>query len=112
MALWWLAIVVRRVCDIVLDICSYLFLFLQKRDECSEVPTARSTEIVSTRVSEERIISSGSQDELIETLWRDVCEHSDQWWDNRFSKRNPKAPDFKHKTTKKALWIDNWFTLD
>jgi hypothetical protein len=23
---------------------------------------------------------------------------------------NPKSPDFKHKVTKKALWVDGWST--
>jgi hypothetical protein len=23
---------------------------------------------------------------------------------------NPKSPDFKHKVTKKALWVDDWST--
>lgn len=30
-----------------------------------------------------------------------------QYYDNRLNKRNPKAPDFKHKTTGEALWIES-----
>ncbi|KAJ7523169.1 hypothetical protein O6H91_18G040000 [Diphasiastrum complanatum] len=29
-----------------------------------------------------------------------------QWWDHRFDKNNPRYPDFKHKETQEALWID------
>jgi hypothetical protein len=28
---------------------------------------------------------------------------------NRLSKWNPRAPDFKRKVIKRALWIDGWF---
>ena len=27
------------------------------------------------------------------------------YWDNRLSKRAPRAPDFKHKTSGEGLWI-------
>lgn len=29
-----------------------------------------------------------------------------EWWDNRKDKRNPKYPDFKHKDTGEALWVE------
>ncbi len=29
------------------------------------------------------------------------------YYDNRHSKRNPKAPDFKHKATGAALWLNS-----
>jgi len=38
---------------------------------------------------------------------RHLADRPDEWWDNRMSKRNPRAPNFKHKATNKALWIDN-----
>lgn len=32
-------------------------------------------------------------------------EDPSQFWDNRIGKRNPKGPDFKHKTTGIGLWL-------
>lgn len=29
-----------------------------------------------------------------------------EWWDNRKNKLYPGAPDFKHKSTGEALWLD------
>ena len=29
------------------------------------------------------------------------------YWDNRLSKRAPRAPDFKHKTSGEGLWISS-----
>ena len=37
-------------------------------------------------------------------------ERPEEWWDNRATRKNPRAPDFKHKVTRQALWIDNWQT--
>ncbi|KAI3474014.1 hypothetical protein Pfo_028802 [Paulownia fortunei] len=33
-------------------------------------------------------------------------ENPDKWWDNRTKKRNPKAPDFRHKETGEVLWLN------
>ena len=30
-----------------------------------------------------------------------------RWWDNRQNKRNPKAPDFKHKDTGDGIWLSS-----
>lgn len=30
----------------------------------------------------------------------------DEWYDNRKSKKNPKQPDFKNKSTGEALWLN------
>ncbi|GER54320.1 organellar single-stranded DNA binding protein 3 [Striga asiatica] len=38
--------------------------------------------------------------------WKDVVENPDNWWDCRANKKNPKAPDFKHKKTGDALWLN------
>ncbi|KAI5395057.1 protein OSB1, mitochondrial [Lathyrus oleraceus] len=40
-------------------------------------------------------------------LWQVFFANPGEWWDNRRNKRNPKAPDFKHKDTGEALWIDS-----
>ncbi|XP_057963548.1 protein OSB1, mitochondrial-like isoform X2 [Malania oleifera] len=46
--------------------------------------------------------STGSTEEL----WQAFFANPVDWWDNRKSKRNPKYPDFKHKDTGEALWIE------
>lgn len=49
--------------------------------------------------------SSGSTEEL----WQAFFANPVDWWDNRSNKRNPKYPDFKHKDTGEALWIEGKF---
>lgn len=48
----------------------------------------------------------------VEATWSELFANPDQFWDNRRSKRNPRAPDFKHKDTGVALWIDSRQTPD
>ena len=51
--------------------------------------------------------SQSVQAKDIEAKWAALfCMPSD-FWDNRASKKNPKAPDFKHKETGEALWIQS-----
>lgn len=42
----------------------------------------------------------------IEELWQAFFANPVDWWDNRKNKKNPKYPDFKHKDTGEALWIE------
>lgn len=49
--------------------------------------------------------SAGSPEEL----WQAFFANPIEWWDNRRDKRNPKYPDFKHKDTGEALWIEGRF---
>lgn len=42
----------------------------------------------------------------VEALWADWESDPTQWWDNREDKRNPRAPDFKHKKTGAGLWLN------
>ncbi|KAI4329719.1 hypothetical protein MLD38_028072 [Melastoma candidum] len=46
--------------------------------------------------------SAGSNAEL----WQAFFANPLEWWDNRRNKRNPKYPDFKHKDTGEALWVE------
>lgn len=39
--------------------------------------------------------------------WKDLVENSGKWWDNRSNKKNPKAPDFKHKDLGTGLWLSD-----
>lgn len=34
-----------------------------------------------------------------------IASNPEEWWDNRENKRNPKAPDFKHKETGMGVWL-------
>lgn len=38
-------------------------------------------------------------------LWQTFFANPYEWTDCRKTKQNPKAPDFKHKSTGEALWI-------
>ncbi|MBA0836978.1 hypothetical protein Goarm_009165 [Gossypium armourianum] len=47
----------------------------------------------------------GSYDSLL-YLWQVFFTNPFEWWDNRKSKKNPRQPDFKHKDTGEALWLN------
>ncbi|CAH8362794.1 unnamed protein product [Eruca vesicaria subsp. sativa] len=40
-------------------------------------------------------------------LWKAFFANPDEWWDKRRNKKNPKLPDFKHKDTGEALWLNS-----
>ncbi|KQK11537.1 protein OSB2, chloroplastic [Brachypodium distachyon] len=40
-------------------------------------------------------------------LWQNLVDNPGEWWDNRSAKRSSKSPDFKHKETGEALWLNN-----
>ncbi|OMO74875.1 Primosome PriB/single-strand DNA-binding protein [Corchorus olitorius] len=39
-------------------------------------------------------------------LWQVYFTNPFEWWDNRKKKKNPRQPDFKHKDTGEALWLN------
>lgn len=41
-----------------------------------------------------------------EESWKSLVEDPSKWWDNRVGKKNAKWPDFKHKETGDALWLN------
>ncbi|XP_042026823.1 protein OSB2, chloroplastic-like [Salvia splendens] len=41
-----------------------------------------------------------------EELWQAYFANPMEWWDNRKNKRSPNYPDFKHKDTGEALWVE------
>ncbi|KAG0569542.1 hypothetical protein KC19_6G098400 [Ceratodon purpureus] len=59
---------------------------------------------------DEYVAVDSADTQTIEQLWEEYFAGPFQWWDNRVNKRNPRSPDFKHKVTGKALWIDGWST--
>lgn len=47
-------------------------------------------------------------DPQVAALWQEFFADPSRFWDNRGSKRNPKAPDFKNKDNgDKALWLQD-----
>ncbi|KAL8259074.1 hypothetical protein R6Q59_027027 [Mikania micrantha] len=42
----------------------------------------------------------------VEELWQAFFANPVDWWDNRKNKRSPNYPDFKHKDTGEALWVE------
>jgi len=46
----------------------------------------------------------------VESCWRHLVENPMDWWDNQVMQKNPQVPNFKYKTTRRALWINNWQT--
>eukprot|EP00793_Prasinoderma_coloniale_P002252 PRCOL_00002760-RA len=42
-----------------------------------------------------------------QAMWDSLLADPSAWWDNREGKRNPKAPDFKHKESGDALWLNS-----
>ncbi|PIN18473.1 hypothetical protein CDL12_08845 [Handroanthus impetiginosus] len=51
--------------------------------------------------------SETRKNDKLENSWKNLVENPDKWWDNRMKKKNPKAPDFRHKETGEALWLNN-----
>ncbi|KAI5055436.1 hypothetical protein GOP47_0028957 [Adiantum capillus-veneris] len=47
-----------------------------------------------------------SPEEKVDAIWREFFRDPSQWDDSRATKISDKYPDFKHKTTKVALWVD------
>jgi len=45
-----------------------------------------------------------------EADWKSCLAEPNRWWDNRLMKKNTKAPDFKHKDTGDALWLNGYDT--
>ncbi|XP_050264320.1 protein OSB2, chloroplastic-like [Quercus robur] len=50
--------------------------------------------------------NNAASDMSIEELWQAFFANPVDWWDNRKNKKNPKYPDFKHKDTGEALWVE------
>ncbi|CAM6092735.1 unnamed protein product [Calypogeia fissa] len=49
---------------------------------------------------------SGQSRRTVEELWREFFSDPSQWWDHRLEKGSLRYPDFKHKKTREALWIN------
>lgn len=40
-------------------------------------------------------------------LWHHFIANPSDWWDNRRGKKSPRHPDFRHKSSKEALWLNS-----
>ena len=85
-------------------------------EQCAPSVSANPSSYVVIRPSEAQPIVgsglSGNKDFKEEGVWQSFFNDPSQWWNNRFDKRNPRAPDFKHKIIRKALWVSGRTTLD
>lgn len=114
MALWFTVMAIRRVCDKLQEGCWFLWKLFQ-REELRDRTSASATQVDSgidepIRISMSANVHRVSDEGALDVFWRDLIENPIDWWDNRESRRNPRAPDFKHRITRQALWIDNWQT--
>ncbi len=50
---------------------------------------------------------AANPDDPVHRKWLDYFDNPNNYWDNRTNKRNPRAPDFKHKEGNEALWISS-----
>lgn len=64
-------------------------------------------EMKGERVSGGEWQSERKQSADLDNSWKNLVENPDKWWDNRASKRNSKAPDFRHKETGQVLWLNS-----
>lgn len=45
--------------------------------------------------------------DLEDDPWENLVKNPNEWWDNRSTKVNKNAPDFKHKDTGVGLWVNS-----
>mmetsp|Transcript_38482 Transcript_38482/g.46455 ORF Transcript_38482/g.46455 Transcript_38482/m.46455 type:complete len:327 (+) Transcript_38482:89-1069(+) len=74
--------------------------------EYSQPPNQAPTQ--SNYTPQPRTPSSGGTNKT--EYWNQLFDHPNNFWDNRLGKRNPRAPDFKHKEDNTALWLDSYDT--
>lgn len=79
------------------------------------MPTQAAAPPVQPPAQPQVVQGSGDGDPVVEGLWRQFFADPTAWYDNRFNKKNPKAPDFKAKSIpapdnpafKAGLWIND-----
>jgi hypothetical protein len=95
---WLLAVLVRRLCDKILDTTYYWLLSsVRGRYEFGTGVTEASMDkggLPAESKKEAAESSSGVDDDSQNDLWQQYFANPEQWWDNRGSKRNPRSPDF------------------
>lgn len=71
-------------------------------DQSGRCPTSPKDEESQSRAGRAGLEENG--DRL--HLWQIFFSNPREWWDNRKAKVNPRQPDFKHKDTGEALWLN------
>jgi hypothetical protein len=107
---WLVVLILHRICERILEF-AYFWLHASFRYRYNSL--SRGQEIPEETVADAHEASSSNESTVTtseEQIWLEYFEDPAQWWDNRLTKRNVKAPDFKHKVTKRALWINGWYT--
>ena len=89
---WLIAILVRRACDWVQDGCFQLWWRVQRNKEAVAQGERCWEETVGSRVKVALEGESKRTEVLVEACWRDLVENSEEWWDNRVTRSNPRAP--------------------
>ncbi|CAM6062089.1 unnamed protein product [Sphagnum tenellum] len=87
-------------------LCQFGFLL---RLQCSR-NSAFSEQVDNSNCIGHRTLAYGPQPTAAgkkEKLWQEFFSDPSQWWDHRSDKVNVNYPDFKHKTTQQALWLDD-----
>jgi hypothetical protein len=112
LVLWLIALAIRRVCGNVQEVCVHLWYLVQGREETMRYGAGAMQPAgfigEGARVSKiGAALGTG-----IDLYWKHLVDHPEEWWDNRVTRRNPRAPDFKHRVSRQALWIDNPQTPD
>jgi len=101
---------IKRTCDNVQEVCIYLWCLIQSWKGSTKGGFEGQVSMASygeaARVSERGNVGSTNYVETVDIYWRHLISNPKEWWDNRATRKNLRAPDFKHKTTRKALWID------
>ncbi|KAF7813927.1 protein OSB2, chloroplastic-like [Senna tora] len=72
----------------------------------NQAPNWALSELKGLEVDVLAVKSKQANEKNGDDIWRDVVENPNKWWDNRSNKRNGRAPDFKHKETGEALWLN------
>jgi hypothetical protein len=91
--LWLLALLIRRCCGSALEFLHNMLVY------CS-LTNFRGMNRVEGPVRHETGESSGTAKDMSEDdYWHLYFSDPSLWWDNRLTKKNPKAPDFKRKSS-------------
>ncbi|XP_076883695.1 protein OSB1, mitochondrial-like [Bidens hawaiensis] len=61
---------------------------------------------IATGKKQKNFAANGTGAGSVEKLWQEFFVNPVDWWDNRKNKRSPNYPDFKHKDTGEALWVE------
>ncbi|KAK4273082.1 hypothetical protein QN277_021549 [Acacia crassicarpa] len=87
---------------------TYYKVFVQQLNfiDRNQLPLSTNNREFDSAMTDRRENSGANNTSSAEELWQAFFANPEEWWDNRKNKRNPKYPDFKHKDTGEALWVE------